>query len=150
MPTLGPHAWGGFHPQHSHQLTYAKIFVGGLKRETTKNDLEDYFSHFGKVRKLDLVMDPQEPNKNRGFAFVQYETVEACELACGQQYHTIDGHKVEVKRAILKPPGNSGNDTPGINAGGFYGQRGVVASGSFPMPFLPPFNPYVQYPGSFG
>jgi len=150
MPNLGPHAWGGFHPQHAHQLTYAKIFVGGLKRETTKHDLEAYFSNFGKVRKLDLVMDPQDQGRNRGFAFVQYETVEACEAACGQQYHTIDGHKVEVKRAILKPPGlNNMNDTPGINPGSVYGQR--VAANGFPAPFIPQmsFNPYM-YQGNFG
>lgn len=153
MPNLGPHAWGGFHPQHAHQLTYAKIFVGGLKRETTKHDLEAYFSNFGKVRKLDLVMDPQDQVRNRGFAFVQYETVEACEAACGQQYHTIDGHKVEVKRAILKPPGlNNMNDTPGINPGSVYGQRGPGATNGFPVPFIPQqmsFNPYM-YPGNFG
>jgi RNA recognition motif-containing protein len=151
MPNLGPHAWGGFHPQHAHQLTYAKIFVGGLKRETTKQDLEAYFSNFGKVRKLDLVMDPQDQGRNRGFAFVQYETVEACEGACGQQYHTIDGHKVEVKRAILKMPGLSNmNDAPGINPGSVYGR--AAAANGFPIPFIPQqmnFNPYM-YQGNFG
>ena len=79
--------------------------MGGLKRDTNKDELEAYFSKFGKVRKLDLVMDPQADNKNRGFAFVQYENVESCEMACQLQYHSIDGHSVEVKRAVLKPPG---------------------------------------------
>lgn len=111
--------WGGFHPQHSHQLTYAKIFIGGLKRDTTKHGLEKHFSQFGKVRKLDLVMDPQSDSRNRGFAFVQFETVEACEAACQRQFHTVDGHSVEVKRAVLKPPG-CGGDVPGINAASTY------------------------------
>jgi hypothetical protein len=61
-------------------------------------------------------MDPQAGGKNRGFAFVQYETVESCEMVCRQQYHTVDGHQVEVKRAVLKPPGSS-SETPGINPG---------------------------------
>merc|ERR1712050_195247 len=102
-----------------------------------KNDLENYFNSFGKVRKLDLVMDPQEQGRNRGFAFVQYETVEACEAACQQQYHNIDGHKVEVKRAILKPPGNNQGSVYGGRSGG-VSQNGGNASGFQAMPFIPP------------
>jgi len=102
-------------------------------------------------------MDPQEQGRNRGFAFVQYETVEACEAACQQQYHNIDGHKVEVKRAILKPPGNNQNDSPGINQGSVYGgrnggvsQNGGNAGGFQAMPFIPPFPSPYMYQSNFG
>lgn len=142
MPTLGPNYWGGFHPQHSHQLTYAKIFIGGLKRDTTKHGLEKHFSQFGKVRKLDLVMDPQSDARNRGFAFVQFETVEACEAACQRQFHTVDGHSVEVKRAVLKPPG-CGGDVPGINAASTYPFSYMIYPG--PVGYHPVnYDPYSQ------
>lgn len=65
--------------------------------------------------KTPLLMDPRNPSKNRGFAFVQFEHIEGCERACRKgQFHNIDGHDVEVKRAVLKPPG-SGNETAGID-----------------------------------
>lgn len=114
-PKLGPLQWpGGYHPQHTHTLTYAKIFVGGLKRDTDRKTLMRYFTKFGQVKRVDLVMDPRNPGKNRGFAFVQFEGIDGCERACTRgQFHNIDGHDVEVKRAVLKPPG-SGSETAGI------------------------------------
>jgi len=105
---------GGYHPQHTHTLTYAKIFAGGLKRDTDRKTLMRYFTKFGQVKRVDLVMDPRNPGKNRGFAFVQFEGIDGCERACTRgQFHNIDGHDVEVKRAVLKPPG-SGSETAGI------------------------------------
>lgn len=114
-PKLGPLQWpGGYHPQHTHTLTYAKIFAGGLKRDTDRKTLMRYFTKFGQVKRVDLVMDPRNPGKNRGFAFVQFEGIDGCERACTRgQFHNIDGHDVEVKRAVLKPPG-SGSETAGI------------------------------------
>lgn len=137
-PKLGPLQWpGGYHPQHTHTLTYAKIFVGGLKRDTDRKTLMRYFTKFGQVKRVDLVMDPRNPGKNRGFAFVQFEQIDGCERACNRgQFHNIDGHDVEVKRAVLKPPG-SGSETAGIGIdptaygmmGQYYGvqQQGAVA-----------------------
>lgn len=114
-PKLGPLQWpGGYHPQHTHALTYSKIFVGGLKRDTDRKTLTRYFSKFGPIKRVDLVMDPRNPGKNRGFAFVQFEHIEGCERACNRgQFHNLEGHDVEVKRAVLKPPG-SGPETAGI------------------------------------
>jgi len=115
-PKLGPMQWpGGYHPQHTHALTYSKIFVGGLKRETDRKQLTRYFSKYGGIKRIDLVMDPRNPGKNRGFAFIQFEHIDGCERACRKgQFHNLDGHDVEVKRAVLKPPG-SGNETAGID-----------------------------------
>ena len=97
---------GGFHPQHTHALTFGKIFVGGLKRQTTKKTLNEYFKLFGCVKRIDLVMDPKQPSRNKGFAFVHFSDVTGCERACEKgQFHEIDGREVEVKRAVLKPPG---------------------------------------------
>ena len=115
-PKLGPLQWpGGFHPQHTHALTFSKIFVGGLKRDTERKSIVRHFGKFGSIKRVDLVMDPRNPSKNRGFAFVQFEHIDGCERACRKgQFHNIDGHDVEVKRAVLKPPG-SGNETAGID-----------------------------------
>lgn len=143
-PKLGPLQWpGGYHPQHTHTLTYAKIFVGGLKRDTDRKTLMRYFTKFGQVKRVDLVMDPRNPGKNRGFAFVQFEQIDGCERACNRgQFHNIDGHDVEVKRAVLKPPG-SGSETAGIGIdptaygmmGQYYGvqQQQQTAAAAVPM-----------------
>lgn len=133
-PKLGPLEWpGGFHPQHTHALTYSKIFVGGLKRDTERKSLVRYFNKFGSIKRVDLVMDPRNPSKNRGFAFVQFEHIEGCERACRKgQFHSIDGHDVEVKRAVLKPPG-SGNETAGIDPTAYgYGMMQQYYQGGVP------------------
>lgn len=49
-----------------------KLFVGGLKDEHTEEDLREYFSEFGAVTGVNIVMD-KESNKKRGFAFVEYD-----------------------------------------------------------------------------
>lgn len=49
-----------------------KLFVGGLKDEHTEDDLREYFSEFGAVTGVNIVMD-KESNKKRGFAFVEYD-----------------------------------------------------------------------------
>lgn len=49
-----------------------KLFVGGLKDEHSEEDLREYFSDFGAVTSVNIVMD-KETGKKRGFAFIEYD-----------------------------------------------------------------------------
>lgn len=52
-----------------------RLFVGGLKYNVTKKDLEEFFKKIGQVNKVYLAMDHDRPGGfNRGFAFVEMAT----------------------------------------------------------------------------
>lgn len=52
--------------------TVKKIFVGGIKDDTEENHLRDYFTEFGKIEAVEIMVDHKTGNK-RGFAFVTFD-----------------------------------------------------------------------------
>ena len=38
----------------------------------TKDEISDYFSCFGKIKKLDLIMNKYKPELNKGFCFISF------------------------------------------------------------------------------
>lgn len=52
--------------------TVKKIFVGGIKDDTEENHLRDYFTEFGKIEAIEIMVDHKTGNK-RGFAFVTFD-----------------------------------------------------------------------------
>lgn len=49
-----------------------KLFVGGLKDEHNEEDLREYFTEFGIVTSVHIVVD-KDNQKKRGFAFVEFD-----------------------------------------------------------------------------
>ncbi|KAL0373528.1 UNVERIFIED_CONTAM: Heterogeneous nuclear ribonucleoprotein Q [Sesamum radiatum] len=60
-----------------------EVFVGGLDKDATENDLREVFSEVGEVTEVRLMMNPQT-KKNKGFAFLRFATVEQAKRACVQ------------------------------------------------------------------
>ncbi|KAL8204441.1 hypothetical protein R6Q57_010064 [Mikania cordata] len=58
-----------------------EIFVGGLDKDATEDDLRKVFSAVGEVSEVRLMMNPQT-KKNKGFAFLRFATVEQAKRAC--------------------------------------------------------------------
>ncbi|XP_065831957.1 RNA-binding protein Musashi homolog 1-like [Oscarella lobularis] len=79
-----------------------KIFIGGLASWTTKTDIMDYFSTYGKVAEIILMFD-QSTQKMRGFGFVTFDTEETVDKVVDEKYHRINGKAVEAKKAIPRP-----------------------------------------------
>ncbi|KAJ9558687.1 hypothetical protein OSB04_013301 [Centaurea solstitialis] len=58
-----------------------EIFVGGLDKDATEEDLRKVFSEVGEVSEVRLMMNAQS-KKNKGFAFLRFATVEQAKRAC--------------------------------------------------------------------
>jgi RNA-binding protein Musashi len=89
-----------------------KIFIGGVAAGTMKEDIEHYFSTYGVVQEVVLMMDKQS-QRPRGFGFVTMDTDSAVEHVVGAQYHQINGKTVEAKKAFPRP-GESKYGHPGM------------------------------------
>jgi len=78
--------------------TSRKLFIGGLNYSTTDEALNEYFSKFGELVDC-VVMKFRDTKRSRGFGFVTYATIEQVDECQSNRPHTIDGTKVETKRA---------------------------------------------------
>lgn len=78
-----------------------KLFVGGLKGDVAEGDLIEHFSQFGAVEKAEIIADKQS-GKKRGFGFVYFQSHDAADKAAVVKFHPIQGHRVEVKKAVPK------------------------------------------------
>lgn len=76
-----------------------KIFVGSLPPGTTKEALSDLMKKFGTVDDVVIMMD-RITGASRGFGFVTFTEASAVNECMQAKPHVIDGHEVDVRRAI--------------------------------------------------
>jgi len=86
-----------------------KIFVGGLDYNTVEATIEQYFGQWGPVDECTVKRFPD--GKSRGFGFVTFSSLAAMENCFENQPHTIDGKKVDLRKA-----GETGSNR-GVNTG---------------------------------
>jgi len=87
--------------------THRKLFIGGLNYSTTDETLKDFFSKFGELVDC-VVMKFRDTKRSRGFGFVTYATIEMVDECQSNRPHTIDGTKVETKRATPRDDAGPG------------------------------------------
>ncbi|KAF5746749.1 putative RNA-binding family protein [Tripterygium wilfordii] len=80
------------------QSEEAKLFVGGISRDTTDENLGDHFCKYGIVLNV-LVAKDRITGSPRGFGFVRFADFSSVDKAL-QDPHVILGRTVEVKKAI--------------------------------------------------
>ncbi|XP_072485942.1 heterogeneous nuclear ribonucleoprotein A0 [Notamacropus eugenii] len=130
-----------------------KLFVGGLKGDVAEGDLVEHFSQFGAVEKAEIIADKQS-GKKRGFGFVYFQSHDAADKAAVVKFHPIQGHRVEVKKAVPKEDihpggGGGGGSRPsrggrgGRGRGGGRDQNGLSKGGGG-------YNSYGGYSGGGG
>ncbi len=68
-------------------MTIKKIFCGGIKDDTTEEQLRDYFTEFGPIETVDIITD-KETKKKRGFAFISFEDYDAVDKLVCKGYPT--------------------------------------------------------------
>jgi RNA recognition motif-containing protein len=79
-----------------------KIFVGGLLKNATEEQLESYFGKFGKIKDI-LVNRSSKSGACKGCAFIVFEQQSVAEaLISDPNFHEIGGKMVEVKSCHVK------------------------------------------------
>lgn len=78
-----------------------KLFVGGLSRSTTENDLRDHFGKFGEIESVSVKMDPYT-GISRGFAFMVFTNPKTIDKLLASGEHYINKRKVDPKRVSKK------------------------------------------------
>jgi len=101
----------------------AKLFIGGITRNTTTKQLRDHFSAYGRV--LDCVAMRQPDGRPRGFGYVTLDSSAAADR-CLAVPQIVDGRVVDMKRAVpegdvcempttrLHTPGSRPAPAPGL------------------------------------
>ena len=102
------------------------IFVGNLSYQTTQEDLQQAFSQYGSVERVNIVTD-RDSGQPRGFAFVEMTEKRDAETAIAQLNGAeMNGRALNVNEARPKPAGGAGGGggrgRPGGGGGG--GGRG--------------------------
>ncbi|XP_042493385.1 heterogeneous nuclear ribonucleoprotein Q-like [Macadamia integrifolia] len=73
-----------------------EVFIGGLDRDATEDDLRKVFSQVGEVTEVRLMKNPMT-HKNKGFAFLRFATVEQARRAITELKHpTVNGKQCGV------------------------------------------------------
>jgi RNA recognition motif-containing protein len=80
--------------------TYTKLFVGGLRWETTTEKLREHFSQFGEITEAVVIMDRQT-SRSKGYGFVTFGTAEAATKATSDAFPIIDGRRANCNLAAL-------------------------------------------------
>lgn len=94
-----------------------KMFVGGLHSQTTADGLQRYFEQYGEVKEA-VVMRDSVTKRSRGFGFVRFNESKSVDKVANTATHTIDGKKVDPKRAIPKRPPPGQNQFKKVFVGG--------------------------------
>lgn len=79
------------------------IFVGNLSFQTTQNELQDVFSQYGNVERVNIVTD-RDSGQSRGFAFVEMTERNDAETAISVlNGREMNGRALNVNEARPKP-----------------------------------------------
>lgn len=62
------------------QQSVKKMFVGGVKEDTTEDMVRETFSSYGEIAAVDLITD-KHTGKARGFCFVTFEDHDSVDKA---------------------------------------------------------------------
>lgn len=66
-----------------------KLFVGGIKEDTTEDDVREFFCSKGKIESIDMITD-KGTGKKRGFCFITFEDYDSVDkLVCKYNHHHL-------------------------------------------------------------
>ena len=103
------------------------IFVGNLSYQTTQDELQQAFSQYGEVERVNIITD-RDTGQPRGFAFVEMTERRDAETAIAQLNGAeLNGRALNVNEARPKP---AGGGFGGGNRAGGGGGRGRSGGGS--------------------
>lgn len=96
-----------------------KLYIGGLAWATTDESLRAHFASAGEIVSAKVVMERDNPNRSRGFGFVEMATEEAGDAALKLDGSELDGRNIRVSPQQDRAPGE---DRPARSFGGGAGR----------------------------
>ncbi len=108
----------------------AKLYVGNLDAQTTKEELNELFAAAGTIIEIFLPID-RDTGQPRGFAFVEFSSeAEAVDATTRFNGHELNGRPLVINPARDRPPRPSGGGSrqfrssgPPPGPGGFGGDK---------------------------
>jgi len=103
--------------------TSTKVFVGNLSYSTTETSLRQLFDGCGDITSIRIATG--DDGRPRGFAHIEFGSVEATEKAVQKSGAEVDGRNIRVdfSSAARRPEGGRGGYRGG-SRGGYGGSRG--------------------------
>ncbi|KAH7914268.1 hypothetical protein BJ138DRAFT_1177428 [Hygrophoropsis aurantiaca] len=74
-----------------------EIYVAGLSKFTTKEDLENVFKTYGSLKEVRMAQDPK--GQPKGFAFVEFEDEASAQAALGANNYELKNRRIAVTLA---------------------------------------------------
>ena len=121
-----------------HVIRY-KIFVGGLTKSMTEDEVRNFFEKFGPVAEVAFAISKEDGN-NKGFGFVTFEKESSASEAVNIRFHDISGRRVEAKRAQPREKTKQGVRPKQSSGDGNNMPDPMAYPGWGPMPWGPPPN----------
>jgi RNA recognition motif-containing protein len=75
-----------------------KIYVGNLPWSATESEVRDFFSAYGDIASVSIVMD-RETGRSRGFAFVEMNDADAARAIADANGKPMSGRPLRINEA---------------------------------------------------
>ncbi|XP_025082278.1 heterogeneous nuclear ribonucleoprotein A3-like isoform X1 [Pomacea canaliculata] len=108
------------------QQSVQKMFVGGLKDDTTEEMVRECFG--GDIESVEMIKD-KTTGKSRGFCFVTFSDADTVDKHVLKKHYELNGRRVEVKKAFSKSEIGFGRNDYGNYGPGNYGGSGGFGGG---------------------
>jgi len=82
-------------------ISTPRLFVSGVQPSHTEDHFKNYFSTFGNVTKVEIVLD-KSTSQPRGFCFVIFDDFDPVDKCVLIKSHTINGFRCNVKKGLSR------------------------------------------------
>ncbi len=80
-----------------------KLYVGNFPWNTTEDELRDFFSSFGEVHSVAIIVD-RDTGRSRGFGFLEMDSEAATEAIARGDGQELGGRTIRVSEAHEQNP----------------------------------------------